>query len=96
MNETYMLKSLEQQLKEFKMLFLTAPNEQIDDTLKDRVRDWGTVPQAIELLQVLDYAIMYSLASEFSVSILQIAFKVALENEQKTIQDLLPQAWWRD
>lgn len=96
MEDTYFLKSLEQQLKEFKMLFLTAPNEQVDDTLKDRIRDWNTVPKAIEVLQGLDYAVMYSLASEYSVSIFQIALKVALENEQVTIQDILPQAWWRD
>lgn len=90
------MKNLDQQLKDFKMLFLCAPNDQIDDTLKDRIKEWEKVPQAIEILQALDYAINYSLASDFSISVLDIALKLALENENKTIENILPQAWWRD
>lgn len=90
------LKSLEQQLKEFKILFLNAPNDQIDDTLKERIREWGDVPKAIELFQALDYATMYSLGSEFAISVIDVAFKLAMELEQVDIQTLLTQAWWRD
>lgn len=90
------MKLLDEQLKDFKTLFICAPNEQIDDTLKDRIKEWGKVPQSIEILQVLDYAVSYSLASDFSVSVLDIALRLALENEQKTLNDILPQAWWRD
>ncbi len=90
------MKPLDQQLKDFKMLFLCAPDDQIDDTLKDRIKEWGKVPEAIEVLQALDYAVNYSLASDFSVSVLEIALKLALENENKKIEDILPNAWWRD
>lgn len=96
MSENYQLKSLEQQLKEFKGLFLSAPEDQIDDSLKERIKEWDKIPKAIEILQILDYASVHALASDFAISIFQIALKVALENEQITIQDLLPQAWWRD
>ena len=90
------LKSLEKQLKEFKILFLNAPNDQIDDTLKERIREWGDVPKAIELFQALDYANMYSLGSDFAISVIDIAFKLAVENEKIDIETLLNQAWWRD
>ena len=96
MEGSYVLKSLEQQLKEFKYLFSNAPNDQIDETLKDRIKEWNEIPKAIEILQMLDYAVMYSLASEFAISVLEMALKVSLENENLTINDLLPQAWWRD
>lgn len=96
MNDNYQLKTLEQQLKEFKGLFLLAPNDQIDETLKERIKEWEKIPKAIEILQILDYAVTHALASDFAISVFQIALKVALENEQKTIENLLPQAWWRD
>lgn len=90
------LKSFEQQLKEFKLLFLSAPNDQIDDTLKERIREWSDIPKAIEVLQVLDYASMYSLGTDFAISVMDVAFKLAMEHEQVDIQTLLTQAWWRD
>lgn len=89
-------KSFEQQLKEFRLLFLSAPNDQIDDTLKERIREWSDTPKAIEILQVLDYASMYSLGSDFAISVMDVAFKLAMEHEQVDIQILLSQAWWRD
>lgn len=90
------LKSIEQQLKEFKLLFLNAPNDQIDDTLKERIREFSDVPKAIELLQALDYASMYSLGSDFAISVIDVAFKLAMQHEQIDIETLLSQAWWRD
>lgn len=90
------MKELNEQLKDFKRLFLCAPNEQIDTMLKDKIKLWEKIPTAIEILQVLDDAVNYSLASDFSVSILNMALTIALENEQKKIEDILPQAWWRD
>lgn len=96
MEDQLVLKSLEQQLKEFKYLFSNAPNDQIDETLKDRIKEWDEIPKAIQVLQMLDYAVMYSLASEFGISVLEMALKVSLENEGLTIHDLLNQAWWRD
>lgn len=89
-------KSFEQQLKEFRLLFLSASNDQIDDTLKERIREWSDTPKAIEILQVLDYASMYSLGSDFAISVMDVAFKLAMEHEQVDIQILLSQAWWRD
>lgn len=94
--ENGVIKSFEQQLKEFKLLFITAPNEQIDDTLKERIKEWSDVPKAIEILQALDYASMYSLGSEFAISVMDVAFKLAVENEQADMTTLLQQAWWRD
>lgn len=96
MEQSYVLKSLEQQLKEFKKLFLNAPNEQIDNTLKHHIKIWSKIPKAIEILHILDYAVRYAAASDFAVSIFEIALNVALENEQLKIQDVYLKAYWRD
>lgn len=90
------MKSIDQQLKDFKVLFLCAPNEQIDNTLKEKIKEWTKVPKSIEILKTLDYAVHYSLASKFSLETLEVALKLALDNENKKIEDILPNAWWRD
>ena len=90
------LKTYDQQLQNFRRLFRSAPTDQLDESLKERVIDWSDIPTAIEILNVLDYANIYSLASEYTISILEVALKMAILNENTTMEDVVAKATWRD
>ena len=73
--------------------FLKA-EEPMEEAVEDLGADVKDLPP--EELQALDYASMYSLGSDFAISVIDVAFKLAMEHEQIDIETLLSQAWWRD
>ena len=76
-----MYQSLESQLKEFKSLFLSAPEEQLDDLMKKKIREWGKVPTVVDISELLERSKKNGMASGFAISIIQMALNVAVENE---------------
>ena len=83
------------ELSELKQLMLKAPTEQLDHSLFPLIEKWDNEPKAIQILEVLDHCIHASLASEFTIAALQIMLGTAIENENTTLEQLVPLATWR-
>ena len=77
-------------------LLLTAPDSQLDASMKPLIKQWSDPPSALQVLEVLDHCIHGALASGFVVAVLQVEYDVALKREGKTHQDMVPLATWRD
>ena len=75
---------------------LAAPEEQLSQPAKDLIiQIWDDNPTAIQLLEAMDWIVYYSLASDFTVSVLDIYLTAALKREEISYEELLPLATWR-
>lgn len=79
-----------------KEMLLTAPDGQLDHSLFGIISEWGDEPTSLQVLEVLDMSIHSSLASSFVITLLKIFLDQALNRENKTMEDLVPIATWRD
>ncbi len=68
----------------------------IDDTMKEKIKEWHDPPLAIEVLEVLDKCIYGALSSDFVVMILQHEFDKALIRESVAYKDVVKLAVWRN
>lgn len=78
-----------------RQLMLEAPEGQLDRSVLPLIEKWDDPPKAIQILEVLDECIHYSLASEFVVSTLQTMLDVTLIHEGITLDHIVAQAVWR-
>lgn len=82
-------------MNDFKKLLLESPDSQIDSSLKQLIKDWSPTPSSLEILKSLDYGIHHSSGSGFVIVVLQTLLDDALKKENKTLDQILPQATWR-
>ncbi len=83
-------------ISETVVLLKTAPPSQLDPSMVALVNQWGEPPTSLQILEVLDRVIYGALASDLVVDALNILYEVALENEGKTHDEVVPLAIWRD
>lgn len=74
-------------------MFVTAPESQIDKSLCEMIMKWSDEPTAIEILEVLDSAICFSLASGFVVSMLQMVYESKPKEEKKLAEAYAKENW---
>ena len=83
------------QMEDFKKLLLTAPDGQLDASMRPLIEKWDSPAKAIQVLEVLDHCVHASLASGFTVRLLQMLYDAALKNEGVTHEDVAKLATWR-
>lgn len=83
------------QMEDMKALLLSAPDGQLDEQMKPLIKKWDTPAKAIQILEVLDHCVHASLASGFTVRLLQMLYDAALTNEKTTHEEVVKLATWR-
>ncbi len=84
-------------LIEMKKMLLIAPEDQLDKSMFPLIEKWSEPEvKAIQILEVLDHCIHASLASGFTINLLQTMLDLSLLNENKKLDDILPLATWRN
>lgn len=78
-----------------KNLLLSAPETQIDSTVKSMIAEWSEEPEAEQILKVLDHSVRYSLVSGFVVKVLETMLESAMRSENKDMDTLIKAATWR-
>lgn len=74
---------------------LSAPPEQLDPQMVEKIKSWSTPATPLEILEVLDASIYGALASGIVIAALQALLGVALQRENQTLDDIVAQATWR-
>lgn len=82
-------------MEDLKKLLLSAPDGQLDACMKPLIEKWDTPPKAVQVLEVLDQCIFASLASGFTVRLLQMLYDASLTNEKTTNDEVVKLATWR-
>jgi hypothetical protein len=84
----------------FKALILTAPSTQLDHSLFPLIEKWDDPePTALQVLEVLDQITHFSLASTFTLALIEHVFVYCIEREKTTRAELYEQAdllWRKD
>lgn len=77
-------------------LLLVAPDDQLDPSLRPLIEQWDRpIPKAIQVLEVLDKCVYYSLCTDFVVSVFDTIYENALENEKTNTVEVEARATWR-
>lgn len=79
-----------------KEMLLQAPEDQIDEQVRPMIEKWDDEPTSLQILEVLDQCIHASLASGFVVSLLQNLYYATLKKENKTHEENVALATWRN
>lgn len=82
-------------MQNLKTLLLSAPEDQMDPSLKPIIEKWTETPTALNILELLDAAVHGGAASGFVVQALQGFLEVAIVNENTTYDAVVAQAYWR-
>ena len=82
-------------MEDMKALLLSAPDTQLDASLKPLIKEWDTPPKPLQILEVLDWCVRCSLASGFTVRLLQLLYDASLTNEKTTHEEVVKLAIWR-
>ena len=80
---------------ELRDLLISAPDSQIDASMRPLLEKWGEPPTALQILEVLDQCIHGSLASGLVVAVLQAEYDLALAREATTHEAVVRGAAWR-
>ena len=83
-------------MKDIKKMLLEAPDSQLDQSMKPLIEKWEAVPTALQILEVVDKVVHYSLGSGFTVQLLHFLLNDALGREQTSLDELAKQATWRN
>jgi hypothetical protein len=83
-------------LEELKDCLLSIPDADLDNFAKDFIRKWNITPTAIQLLEVLDNIVRYSLSCDLVVQFLDMQLKTVMLNENITMEELEVHAIWRN
>ena len=79
-----------------KKILLTAPDTQLDASMKLIVEKWSDPPTPIQVLEVLDHCIHGALASGMVVTMLQLMYKEVLAQANATHEEVVKSASWRN
>lgn len=80
---------------DIKNMFLSAPENQIDLSVKPLIEAWDNPPTALQILRVLDSIVYSGGATGFVVSALDAMMRGTLEAEGQTYEQLVAKADWR-
>lgn len=69
-------------------LWLSAPDDQLADSLKWIVKEWSDDTKAKDLLKLLDYCAYFGGGSQFVMNVLNIEYGYALKKENLTDNDV--------
>jgi DNA-binding transcriptional ArsR family regulator len=83
-------------MQNIKAMLLQAPDSQLDHSMFPLIEKWDEEPTSLQILEVLDQCIFAALASGFTVTVLQAMLNQTLVKEKQTLDDILPQATWRN
>ena len=83
-------------MSDMAILLLEAPEGQLDSSVFPLIEKWDEEPKSIQILEVLDQIVRYSLASDFVVQALDIMWKRAIEREGITMEECIALATWRE
>lgn len=76
-------------------LLCEAPESQLDASMVTLMRSWEGTPTSLQILEVLDQCTYGALASDFVLSVLDAMLNLRLEEEGKTMEEIVPLATWR-
>ena len=77
-------------------LLLSAPDSQIDTSIKRLIERWSDPPKALEILEALDGCVHAAAASGFATSVLEALYAGALKREGTRHEDVVALATWRN
>lgn len=83
-------------MKDIIQLLLDAPDGQLDECIKPKIREWSDPPTALQILEVLDQCVHASLCSGFVITVFETLLKKAIESEGTTYNDVVSKATWRN
>lgn len=83
-------------LNELKTILLEIPDRELDVSAKKTINSWEEFPTALRLLELLDNIVRYSLSCDLVVQFLDMRLKIALQEENMTMEELENQAVWRN
>lgn len=76
-------------------VLLTAPETQLDGSMKPLIAAWSVPPTPLEILHVLDQCVYGSLASTMIMRPLNMAYDDALQRTGETHDQMVALAAWR-
>lgn len=79
-----------------KKILLTAPDTQLDASMKSLIEEWSDPPTPIQVLEVLDHCIHGALASGMVVTMLQMMYKETCEKANTSHEEVVKSASWRN
>lgn len=79
-----------------KTILLTAPDTQLDASMKPLIEKWSEPPTPIQILEVLDHCIFGALASGVVVTVLQTMYDESLIQANTTHEEVIKKATWRN
>jgi len=96
-NKTQIILNQPKELKMngIKKQLLTAPDSQLDESMFPLIEKWNDEPTALQILEVLDYCVRYSLASGFVITLLEQILDIAIKQENTTYELVVENATWR-
>ena len=80
----------------FVVHLLSAPDSQLDDTMKAKILKWSRPYRAIDVLEVLDLCTHSSLSSGIVVTCLKMMYEDLLVQEHTTHEEVVKNATWRE
>lgn len=83
-------------MSDIKAMLLAAPDTQLDAQMFPLIEKWSDPATALQILEVLDQCIFASLASGFTVRLLQMLYDAACANEKTTHEEVVKLATWRN
>ena len=83
-------------MNELKELLLQAPEGHIAQPALLTIEKWDEEPKSTQILETLDMCVHYGLSSGFAIGVLEMLLNRALELENKTYEEILPEATWRN
>lgn len=81
---------------QLKKILLEAPDSMLDASVFPLIEKWDDTPTSLQVLEVLDYCVYSSLASEFVVRLLEGLLYTRLDAECRTLHEIEPEAYWRE
>ena len=79
-----------------KKILLTAPDTQLDASMKPLIEKWSDPPTPIQVLEVLDHCIHGALASGIVITVLQLMYKDICTQANTPHEEVVKNAAWRN
>lgn len=74
---------------------LSAPDSQLDASMKPLIEAWSNPPTPLQVLAVLDQCVHSALASSVVITLLTIFYQEALQSANTTNEEVIKLAVWR-
>ena len=75
---------------------LSAPDSQLDASMKPLIKKWADPTPPLQILEVLDHCIYGALASGFVITLLQIEYDAACTRDKTPHEEVVKLATWRN